>query len=98
MFLGTRAKSRFQGVIVAIETALLTEVNLPWYTSHLDYTFKNSMEVINDFVRTWTAEEDQHSNLLETYLLVTRNVNPTRLHQLRRRVVESGWFRTSRIR
>ncbi|WP_149427767.1 MULTISPECIES: acyl-ACP desaturase [Exiguobacterium] len=81
-----------EGVIVAIETALLTEVNLPWYTSHLDYTFKNSMEVINDFVRTWTAEEDQHSNLLETYLLVTRNVNPTRLHQLRRRVVENGWF------
>lgn len=81
-----------EGVITAIETALLTEVNLPWYTSHLDYTFKNSMDVISDFVRTWTSEEDQHSNLLETYLLVTRNVNPARLHALRKRVVETGWF------
>lgn len=81
-----------EGVIIAIETALLTEVNLPWYTSHLDYTFKNSMDVISEFVRTWTAEEDQHSSLLETYLLVTRNVNPARLHALRKRVVETGWF------
>lgn len=80
-----------KGVIVAVETALLTEVNLPWYTSHLDYTFKKSLSVIKDFVRTWTAEEDQHSSLIETYLLVTRNVNPQRLKQLRKQVVESGW-------
>jgi acyl-[acyl-carrier-protein] desaturase len=80
-----------EGVVVAVETALLTEVNLPWYTSHLDYTFKKSMSVINDFVKTWTAEEDQHSSLLETYLLVTRNVDPKRLSKLRKMVVESGW-------
>ncbi|RXI96327.1 acyl-ACP desaturase [Anaerobacillus alkaliphilus] len=79
------------GIITAVETALLTEVNLPWFTSHLEQTFKGSLSVIRDFVHTWTAEEDQHSNLLETYLLITRNVDPKRLHQLHKQTVEMGW-------
>jgi acyl-[acyl-carrier-protein] desaturase len=79
------------GIVTAVETALLTEVNLPWFTSYLDATFKGSLSVITDFIHTWTAEEDQHSNLLETYLLLTRNVDPTRLHQLHKSVVESGF-------
>jgi acyl-[acyl-carrier-protein] desaturase len=78
-------------IITAVETALLTEVNLPWFTSHLDQTFKGSLTVIKDFVHTWTSEEDQHSNLLETYLLITRNVDPKRLHQLHKQTVENGW-------
>lgn len=80
-----------KGIITAVETALLTEVNLPWFTSHLDQTFKGSLTCIRDFVHTWTAEEDQHSNLLETYLLITRNVDPKRLHQLHKQTVEMGW-------
>jgi acyl-[acyl-carrier-protein] desaturase len=80
-----------QSLVTAVETALLTEVNLPWFTSHLDQTFKNSLSVIKDFVHTWTAEEDQHSSLLENYLLITRNVNPKRLHQLHKQTVESGY-------
>ncbi|WP_280772058.1 acyl-ACP desaturase [Salipaludibacillus daqingensis] len=80
-----------KSIITAVETALLTEVNLPWFTSHLDQTFKGSLSVIRDFVHTWTAEEDQHSNLLENYLLITRNVEPMRLHQLHKQTVESGF-------
>ena len=79
------------GIITAVETALLTEVNLPWFTSHLEQTFKGSLSVITDFVHTWTAEEDQHSNLLENYLLITRNVEPKRLHELHKQTVEGGW-------
>jgi acyl-[acyl-carrier-protein] desaturase len=79
------------GIQTAIETALLTEVNLPWFTAGLSTTFRGSFQVLQDFVHTWTAEEDQHSNLLETYLLVTRNANPSQLHQLRKQVVEQGW-------
>lgn len=79
------------GVVTAVETALLTEVNLPWFTSHLDQTFKGSLSVIKDFVHTWTAEEDQHSNLLETYLLITRNADPKRIRQLHKMTVEGGW-------
>jgi acyl-[acyl-carrier-protein] desaturase len=80
-----------KSVVIAVETALLTEVNLPWFTSHLDQTFKGSLSVIHDFVHTWTAEEDQHSNLLENYLLITRNVDPKRIRQLHKQTVESGW-------
>ncbi|MEB9739638.1 acyl-ACP desaturase, partial [Bacillus cereus] len=79
------------GVITAIETALLTEVNLPWFTTYLSATFKGSLSVITDFIHTWTSEEDQHSNLLETYLLLTRSVNPKRIHELRKSVVECGF-------
>jgi acyl-[acyl-carrier-protein] desaturase len=79
------------GLITAVETALLTEVNLPWFTTYLSATFKGSLAVIMEFIHTWTSEEDQHSNLLETYLLLTRNVDPDRLHQLRKMVVESGF-------
>ncbi|AMA72378.1 acyl-ACP desaturase [Aneurinibacillus thermoaerophilus] len=76
---------------IAVETALLTEVNLPWFTSYLCETFKGSFSVMHDFIHTWTAEEDQHSSLLETYLLLTRNGDPRKLHQLRKQTVEHGW-------
>jgi acyl-[acyl-carrier-protein] desaturase len=76
---------------VSVETALLTEVNLPWFTSGLTEVFRGSLEVIQDFIRTWTSEEDQHSNVLETYLLVTRNTDPYRLHRLRKTVVRNAW-------
>ncbi|MDR4442633.1 acyl-ACP desaturase, partial [Bacillus cereus] len=46
---------------------------------------------ITDFIHTWTSEEDQHSNLLETYLLLTRSVNHKRIHELRKSVVEAGF-------
>jgi acyl-[acyl-carrier-protein] desaturase len=76
---------------VAVETALLTEVNLPWFTAGLVDVFRGSLEVIHDFIRTWTSEEDQHSDTLQTYLLVTRNADPQRLHRLRKTVVSNAW-------
>jgi len=79
------------GIYTAVETALLTEVNLPWFTTYLSVTFKGSLEVLTRFVHTWTAEEDQHSNLLETYLIITRNADPHELHRLRKTVVEQGF-------
>lgn len=76
---------------VAVETALLTEINLPWFTTGLTNTFAGSLEVLQDFVRTWTSEEDQHANIFDTYLLVTRNTDPDRFHKLRKTVVSDGW-------
>jgi len=76
---------------IAVETALLTEINLPWFTTGLTNVFAGSLEVLQDFVRTWTSEEDQHSNILETYLLVTRNADPDRLHYLHKTVVRNAW-------
>lgn len=76
---------------VAVETALLTEVNLPWFTSGLDDVFRKSLRVLHDFLRAWTAEEDQHSDILQTYLLLTRNADPEQLHTLRHDVIEQGF-------
>lgn len=79
-------------VYCAIETALMTEVNLPWFTTELHRGFVGSLEVMLDFVHTWTAEEDQHSTLLETYLLLTRNGNPGERASLRKEVIRQGWY------
>lgn len=79
------------GIYVGVETALLTEVNLPWFTSGLEDVFRGSLNVLHDFVRTWTAEEDQHSDILQTYLLLTRDADPKALHGLRRGVIEQGF-------
>ena len=76
---------------VAVETALLTEVNLPWFTASLDDVFRKSLRVLHDFLRAWTAEEDQHSDILQTYLLLTRNAGPEQLHELRHAVMEQGF-------
>lgn len=79
-------------IYLAVETALLTEVNLPWFTSGLSDTFRGSLEVLQDFVHTWTSEEDQHSSLLHTYLLLTRNGDPKRIHTLRKETIQEGWL------
>jgi acyl-[acyl-carrier-protein] desaturase len=81
-------------IYLAIETALLTEVNLPWFTYYLSDTFKGSLNVIKEFVHTWVAEEDQHSNLLENYLILTRNSDPKELNNLRKMVVKGGFETT----
>nr|WP_236587903.1 acyl-ACP desaturase [Tumebacillus amylolyticus] len=78
-------------IYTAIETALLTEINLPWFTTYLSSTFIGSLNVMREFIHTWVAEEDQHSNLLENYLILTRNSNPTELHHLRKTVVQGGF-------
>ena len=76
---------------LAVETALLTEVNLPWFTTELYNTFKGSLQVLVDFVHTWTSEEDQHSDLLETYLLLTGNGDVWERRKLRKQVIEGGF-------
>lgn len=78
-------------IYTAVETSLLTEVNLPFFFHHLATTFKGSLKVLQDFVKTWVSEEDQHSSVLETYLIITRNADPDELHRLRKTVVETGF-------
>lgn len=80
-----------QAIYTAVETSLLTEVNLPFFYHHLAVTFKGSLQVLQEFIHTWVSEEDQHSSLLETYLIITRNADPRELHRLRKLVVEGGF-------
>ena len=75
----------------AVETALLTEANLPWYTAVLYDGLKTSLAPIQEFIHLWTSEEDQHSTLLETYLLLTDNGDHAARATLRRAVLAGGW-------
>jgi acyl-[acyl-carrier-protein] desaturase len=78
-------------IYTAVETSLLTEVNLPFFYHHLATTFKGSLQVLQDFVHTWVSEEDQHSDTIQNYLIITRNADPMELHRLRKTVVEGGF-------
>ena len=75
----------------AVETALLTEANLPWYTVAIFECFKTSPPPLQEFARIWTAEEDQHTTLLETYLLLTNSGDHERRRLLRKSILSSGW-------
>ena len=76
---------------VAVETALLTEANLPWYTAVLHEGLRDSLAPLQEFVRVWTSEEDQHSTLLETYLLLTDNGDHAERGRRRKAVLAAGW-------
>ncbi len=81
-------------VYTAVETALLTEVNLPWFTTHLYAAFRGSLSVMTEFLHTWTSEEDQHALLLETYLLLGGNGDAKRRAAMRKSVIRQGWAST----
>ena len=75
----------------AVEMALLTEVNLPWYTAGLSHGLQACPAPIREFVRLWTSEEDQHATLLETYLLLSDNGDPAGRARARKAVIAAGW-------
>lgn len=76
---------------VAVETAFLTEVNLPWFTAGLKALFETGPLALKEFVKTWTAEEDQHSRILDVYLALSRNGDPERRSTLRKQVLTDGY-------
>src|SRR5213593_2561693 len=75
---------------MAVETALLTEVNLPWYTAGLAHGLASCADPIQEFVRVWTSEEDQHATLLESYLLLTRSGYPGARARSRKAMIAGG--------
>lgn len=78
-------------VYLAVETALFTEVNLPWFTTGLSAVFKGSLAPLREFIYEWTAEEDQHAMLLETYLLLGDNGDHRERARLRKLIIRQGW-------
>ncbi len=77
-------------ILSAVELAVLTEVNLPWFTTILSAVFKGSWSVLTEFIHTWTSEEDAHSLLLEVYLLLGGNGDPRARAALRKQVIRTG--------
>lgn len=78
-------------MVVAIETSMLTEINLPWYTVYLKEMFKGGLKPLQDFVHSWVAEEDQHASALENYLILSRSSNPSKLGELKKDMIMTGW-------
>ncbi len=76
---------------LAVETALLTEVNLPWYTASLTHGLESCPDPIQEFVRVWTSEEDQHATLLESYLLLTQSGDHGARARARKAIIAAGW-------
>ncbi len=76
---------------VAVETAFLTEINLPWFTAGLKALFETGPLALKEFVKVWTAEEDQHSRILDVYLALSRNGDPDRRAMLRKQVLTDGY-------
>ena len=79
---------------LAVETALLTEVNLPWYTAGLSRGLESCPGPIQEFVRVWTSEEDQHATLLESYLLLTGGGDHAARARSRKAMIAGGWSHT----
>lgn len=77
-------------LLSALELALFTEVNLPWFTTTLSTVFKGTWSCLLDFVHVWTSEEDAHSLLLEVYMLLGRNGDPKARAALRKQVLRAG--------
>src|SRR5213592_1632094 len=79
---------------LAVETALLTEVNLPWYTAGLSRGLESCPGPIQEFVRVWTSEEDRHATLLESYLLLTDSGDHGARARSRKAMIAAGWSHT----
>ncbi len=69
---------------------LLTEDNLPYYTSLFGAYFDEDSPM-NRWSRLWTAEEGQHAIAMRSYLLTSRNCDPQLLEEDRMHTVEGGW-------
>lgn len=81
-------------IAIAVETSMLTEINLPWYTAYLKDMFRDGLAPLQGFVHNWVAEEDQHASALENYLILTRNSNPKELGLLKKEMIMTGWDST----
>ena len=79
-------------VVVALETNLLTEDNLPYYHSYLDRVMDLG-EVWRKWTRRWTAEEGAHASTIRDYLYLMRAMDPRRIEENRLMIMETGFDR-----
>lgn len=69
---------------------LLTEDNLPYYTSLFGKYFDDD-SIMKRWSRLWTAEEGQHAIAMRAYLMTSRNCDPRALEDDRMATVVGGW-------
>jgi acyl-[acyl-carrier-protein] desaturase len=77
------------GVRSSIYVNLLTEDNLPYYTTHiLEHSPKG--HPIREWTYQWTMEENRHSMVMRDWVHISRCINPTLLEDGRRVQMQNG--------
>ncbi len=79
-------------VVIALETNLLTEDNLPFYYASLARGV-DPESAIGEWGRLWTSEESVHGTSIRDYMLLMRVMDPVTLEQNRMKVMQQGWYR-----
>ena len=73
----------------ALFVNLLTEDNLPYYSSTIDRMF-GADHPWREWTRRWTAEEMRHAMVIRDYVVVTRCIDPLGLERARMAQVSLG--------
>ena len=63
-------------IVVALETNLLTEDNLPYYHANIDRIIGGNGGAWREWSRLWTAEEFKHGVAMRDYFHLTRVMDP----------------------
>jgi len=79
-------------VVLALETNLLTEDNLPYYHAHIE-RFVDNRGPWKEWNRLWTSEEAKHGETMRDYLYLLRVMDPKRIDDERSAVMQAGFDR-----
>ncbi|MEA2825615.1 MAG: acyl-[acyl-carrier-protein] desaturase [Actinomycetota bacterium] len=80
-----------EAVRQALFLNLLTEDNLPYYTSKIDSMFGGD-HPWGAWNRRWTAEEGRHSIVIRDYLTLSGAIDPVALERARMQQVSHGFY------
>src|SRR5262249_23534814 len=77
-------------IVMALETNLLTEDNLPYYHAQIE-RMVDAKSVWQDWNRLWTAEEGGHAAALRDYMYLKRVMDPRDIELNRLMMMETGF-------
>jgi len=78
--------------VMAFETNLLTEDNLPYYHAQIALMV-DPKSVWGEWNRLWTAEEGGHGCAMRDYLYLSRSMDPNQIERNRHMIMETGFER-----
>lgn len=79
-------------VVLALETNLLTEDNLPYYHAQIE-RMVDPDSIWQKWNRLWTSEEGGHASAMRDYLYLKRVMDPVMIEKNRLAIMEAGFDR-----
>jgi acyl-[acyl-carrier-protein] desaturase len=80
-------------VVLALDTNLLTEDNLPYYHAQIEQMLGKEVGIWREWNRLWTAEEAKHAETMRDYLYLVRAMDPKLMEDNRFQMMETGFDR-----